>query len=96
MSFWYFIRIKTLTIIIAFMNNYKQIQLCFYCEYYIMENDRLSISSITHAGLKYNITCRHRKKMDIIDDVTLYEPNLIHLHCYDKIASELGFGNGQY
>lgn len=74
------------------MNNQDQeriYKLCFYCEYPIIENDRIAISSIIHGGLKYNITDRHKKKLGIVGDVAVFEPDLIHLHCYEKITLEL-------
>lgn len=79
------------------MSNQERIyKLCFYCEHPIIENDRLSIGSITHAGLKYNISKRHREKIASITNSAAYESDLMHLHCYDSVASELGFGNGMY
>lgn len=69
--------------------NQKLYKLCFYCEYPITENDRILISSITHAGLKRNIVCGHKDKLSLIDNTMDYESNLLHLHCYNKIVSGL-------
>ncbi|KKP80299.1 MAG: hypothetical protein A2271_04450 [Candidatus Moranbacteria bacterium RIFOXYA12_FULL_35_19] len=79
------------------MDNKKNIlKLCFHCDRSILENGRISISSITHAGLKDNILKRHREKMKAITNYDDYEPYLMHLRCYDDIASGLGFGDGEY
>ena len=67
----------------------KPYKLCFYCEYPVVENDRILISSITHAGLKNNIIYSHKNKLGLVGNVVAYESNLMHLHCYDKIVSEL-------
>lgn len=78
------------------MENHKTYKLCFYCDHFVTENDRIVIDSITHVGLEYNITNRHKKKLDIISDASSYEPHLMHSSCCDKIATNLGFGEGQH
>lgn len=71
------------------MNNQERIyKPCFYCKCPIVENDRISISSITNSGLKYYITNKYKKKLILVADVTVYEADLMHLHCYNKIESE--------
>lgn len=73
-----------------FMNtNQKPYKLCFHCEYPIVENDRILISSITNAGLKNNIVCRYKDKLSLVGNVVIYESDLMHLHCYNKIVSDL-------
>ena len=59
--------------------NQKPYKLCFYCENPIIENDKISICSITHSGLRYNISNRHMEKLAVISNTDDYEPDLMHL-----------------
>lgn len=65
-------------------------KLCFYCHCIVTVNNRIPISSIKNVGLKYNISNKLKNMPNLIDS-TDYEPNLIHIHCYNAIASKLGY-----
>jgi len=68
----------------------KSNKLCFKCDRFITDNDKININSIKHSGVKFNIKQQLENfKLLPLANIDDYDLNFMHQSCYLKMEKEL-------